>query len=250
MPDLTDYEARIIQEIAAWKAEKSDPYTRLTTTLTRPFAWGLQHVIPESTARAAIATAYSTSTWLASPAEILEKGGVTSVEALRHKSLELSDRLADIVAHESQAAAAVDGAVTGTAGVLLSVADVGMLAILALRAIQRTGQCYGYPLDGPVHRPYVLGILMLAGLKSHDERLEFLGRLRDVQSWALGEAVEAIATERIAQKLIEVASLESIPGIGAILGCASNVYFIRQVLRAARHVFQERWLGDNKKGPG
>jgi hypothetical protein len=247
MPEVTQYEAGIIREIASWKAEKHDPYHRLTAGLTRPLARGLQHVIPQSTARAAIETAYNTSKWLASSADILEKGGVGSVDELRHKSLELSDQLADVVGHESQTMAAVDGAVTGAGGVLLSVADVGMLAVLALRAVHRTGQCYGYSLDRPEDRAYALGILMLAGLKSHAERLEVMGKLRNVEQWALGEAVEAVAIERIAQKLIEVASLESIPGLGLVLGSASNLYFIRQVLRAARHVFQERWLRENGK---
>jgi len=244
---LTDYEARVAQAIAVWKAEKLGLYGQVTARMTKPFAWALKHVVPEVAARKAIEAAYATSDWLASPAEILEKGGVHSLPELQHKSLELSDRLADQVAHGSQAMAAVDGAVTGVGGFLLAAADVGALAVVALRAIHRTGHCYGYPLDRPEDRAYVLGILMAVGTKSPTERLEVLGKLQNVKSWILAETVEALAIERLAGQLVELASLGAVPGLGAVLGGGANLIFIRQVLRGGRCIFQERWLRDNGK---
>jgi hypothetical protein len=244
---LTDYETKAVQEIAAWKSEKLGLYGHVTSRMTKPLAWALQHVIPEVAARKAIEAAYATSDWLASPGEILEKGGVQTLPELQHKSLELSDRLADQVAHGSQAMAAVDGAVTGVGGFLLAAADVGALAVVALRAIHRTGHCYGYPLDGPEDRAYVLGILMAVGTKSPAERLEVLGKLQNVKSWILAETVEALAIERLAAQLVELASLGAVPGLGAVLGGGANLIFIRQVLRGGRCIFQERWLRDNAR---
>src|SRR5262249_40168287 len=126
---LTEYEARVVQEIATWKAEPTGLYTLLTGRLTKPFAWALRHVIPAAAARKAIEAAYATSDWLATPEEALEKGGVEKLEELQHKSLELSDSLADQVATGSKAIAAADGAVTGAGGFLLAAADVGALAV-------------------------------------------------------------------------------------------------------------------------
>lgn len=247
MADPTNYEARIIREIAAWKGERLGLYSRVTSSVTRPFAWALRQVIPEVAARKAIAAAYATSDWLASPAEVIEKGGVESLEELQHKSLELSDRLADRIGLGSQAVAFVDGVVTGAGGFLLAAADVGALAVVALRAIHRLGHCYGYPLDQPPDRAYVLGILMVAGIKSPDERLEVLGKLERVEHWMLAETVEALAMESLSKQLVKLASLEAVPGIGAFFGSAANVVFVRQVLNAARRVFQERWLRENGK---
>lgn len=246
-PALTDYEARAVHSIARWKATPLSTYGRVTNGITKPFAWALKKVIPESAARSAIAAAYSTSDWLTSPSEVLEKGGVHTVEELRHKSLELSDLLADKIGLGSQALALVDGAVTGIGGFILAAADVGALAIVALRAIQRVGHCYGYPLDQPQDRPYVLGVLMVAGIKSPVERLELLGKLQQVEHWFLSEAVEALAMEAVSKQFVKLASLEAVPGIGAVFGSAANVIFMRQVLAAARNVFQERWLRDNGK---
>src|SRR5262245_20347838 len=244
---LTDYEARVVQEIATWKAEPPGLYTLLTGRLTKPFAWALQHVIPEAAARKAIETAYAASDWLATPDEAIAKGGVEKLEELQHKSLELSDSLADHVATGSKAIAAVDGAVTGVGGFMLAAADVGALTVVALRAIHRTGHCYGYPLDQPQDRAWVMGILLVVGTKSSTERLEMLGRLQNVESWVLAETGEALAMERLAGQLVELASLEAVPGIGAVIGTGTNVMFVGHVLKAARCVFQERWLRGNGK---
>jgi hypothetical protein len=244
---LTQYEADVVKEISAWKARKPGLYTRITVGLTTPFAWALKHVIPEITVRKAIEAAYATSDWLSNPNEFLQKGGVKTLDELQHKSLELSDRLADLIATGSQTIAAADGAVTGAGGFLLAAADVGTLAVVALRAIQRTGHCYGYPLDQPQDRSWVLGVLLVAGTKSTTERLELLGKLQNVEGWVLAETLEALAMERLAQQFVELASLGAIPGIGAVIGTGTNLIFIRQVLKAARCVFQERWLRGNNK---
>jgi hypothetical protein len=244
---LTNYESRVVQEIAAWKVEPPGLYTQLTGRLTKPFAWALRHVIPEAAARKAIEAAYATSDWLAAPDEAIAKGGVEKLEELQHKSLELSDSLADHVATGSKTIAAVDGAVSGAGGFMLAAADVGALTVVALRAIHRTGHCYGYRLDQPQDRAWVLGILLVVGTKSPTERLEMLGRLQNVESWVLAETVEALAMERLTGQLLELASLEAVPGIGAVIGTGTNVMFVGHVLKAARCVFQERWLRANGK---
>lgn len=247
MSPLTDYETRMVGEIAAWKGAPLGLYGRVTNGITRPFAWALRKVVPEMAARKAIEAAYATSDWLASPAEVLDKGGVARLEELQHKSLELSDRLADRIGLGSQAAAFVDGAVTGAGGFFLAAADVGALAVVALRAIHRLGHCYGYPLDQPNDRAYVLGILMVAGIKSPVERIEVLGKLEQVENWMLAETIEALALEALSKQFLKLASLEAVPGVGAVFGSAANVVFVRQVLNAARRIFQERWLRGNDR---
>ena len=88
---------------------------------------------------------------------------------------------------------------------------------------------------------------MVVGTKSTTERLELLGKLQNVERWALAETAEALAMERISQFLVELASLDAVPGIGAVIGTGANLIFIRQVLKGARCVFQERWLRANGK---
>ena len=96
---------------------------------------------------ASFTAAYATADWLASPDWVLKKAHVAHVDELHAKPLEDCDRLAAQVGFGSQAIALVDGVVTGAGGFVLAAADVGALTIVALRAICRVGQCYGYALD-------------------------------------------------------------------------------------------------------
>lgn len=249
MGQLSDYESQVVRDIAAWKGRVPGAYSRVTNGLTRPFARVLSRIVPQRAAIAAITTAYVTADWLASPDWVLKKAHVACLAELQARPLEFCDRLADRVGFGSQTIALVDGVVTGAGGFVLAAADVGALTIVALRAICRVGQCYGYALDRPQDRPYVLGIMMVAGIKNPAERLDMLGKLEEVRQWALGETIEAVAVEAVAAQLVRLASLEAVPGLGALFGSAANVVFVRQVLRAARHIFQERRLRDSGKVP-
>ena len=114
--------------------------------------------------------------------------------------------------------------------------------MLSLRAIHRTSYCYGFELDRPQDRPYLLGVLLAATAKSADERRELLDKLKDVETSFLGEALEAVAVNNISARLLRIASLEAIPWIGTVFGSAANLAYMQQVTIGARRIFQERWL--------
>ena len=247
--EVNAYEREVIRKIAAWKTRRTAPLRNVFDRLSRPLAWGLNRVLPASAINAAISAACSTSQWLA------EVHGSTRLPSLSHttdcsrQSLELCDRLAARVGRVAQTAALLDGAVTGMAGFLLAPVDVGTLTIVALSAIHRTGQCYGFSLDQASDRPYVLAILMLAGTDSLHERQQLLAQLEDFRGWVLARTIEAIAIESLTRQFMQLAVLESIPGIGIALGAAFNVAFIRRVLTDCQRVFQQRWLLENDRIP-
>jgi hypothetical protein len=64
----------------------------------------------------------------------------------------------------------------------------------------------------------------------------------------MNETVEAVLIEGLSKQLIQIASLEAIPGIGAAIGSTTNLLFSRQVTRSARCIFQERWLRAHDRG--
>src|SRR5262249_37782372 len=65
----------------------------------------------------------------------------------------------------------------------------------------------------------------------------------------LARTIEAIAIESLTRQFMQLAVLESIPGIGIALGAAFNVAFIRRVLTDCQRVFQQRWLLENDRIP-
>lgn len=250
MTSLSDYEAQIVRNIAAWKAEKISLYGRIANGATKPIANIFGRMIPNSVGVHGISAAYAATGWMTGADEILKRSGVASLDELHAKPLQFCDQMAGQIDRGSQAFAAVDGAITGAGGFLLAAADVVALTMIVLRAIRQTGHCYGFSLDRPQDRPYVLGILMVACTRSPAERLELYGKLADIEKWWMNQAVEATLIEGLSRQLLKLASLEAIPGIGAVLGSTANLAFCRHVTRAARCIFQERWLTERNKIPG
>lgn len=247
MTPLTDYEATVAQSIAAWKSEKLSLYNRAATTVTAPVASLFSHLLPKAATTQGITAAYSASDWLVGADVVLKHAGLKSLDELRQQPLEFCDKLAMQVDRKSQSLAAVDGAVTGAGGFLLAAADVFALMLIVLRAIRHTGHCYGYALDREEDRPYVLGVLMVACTKTPTERVEMLGKLSNIETWLMNETVEAVMIEGLSKQLIQIASLEAIPGIGAAFGSAANLLFSRHVTRSSRCIFQERWLRERDR---
>ena len=237
---INTHEQQVIRQIAEWRMQRRARIGSLLNHLSRPFGWGLSRLLPKSAINAAISGAYSASQWLAA-----SHGGPHDVSELRRRSLELSDSLAARVRRSAQRAAFINGAVTGMAGFLFAPVDVGALTLIALNAIHRTGQCYGYQLAEPEDRPYVLAILMLAGTDALSERRQLVARLQDFRSWVFTRTVESLAMETLTRQFVQITALEAVPGIGMAIGSAMNLAFIRQVLGDCQRVFQQRWLSDN-----
>jgi hypothetical protein len=240
------YEAGVIRQIAAWQTQRPALFNRLAGGASRPLSRFLGRLIPETSIRAAVSSAYECSTWLANPGWLKSAARGVSLDELRTASLELSDALADRIGGVTQVSAFVGGAVTGAGGLFSAPVDVGMLMMIALNGIRRVGHCYGYPLDQPEDRPYVLAILMLAGTQDLRARQELMGPLGDFKNWVLARSIESVAVDRLTGQFVRIAGMEAFPGLGAIVGAALNLAFMRQVLIDAKRVFQQRWLGDNR----
>src|SRR5262249_2665649 len=154
------------------------------------------------------------------------------------KPLEECDRLANLVGAGSQAIALAEGAATGAGGPLTTVIDIPLLFVLALRTIIKIGHCYGYALDQPSDRSYVLGVLLAATSDSLATRRERLVRLRQVEDWLLEETQRDLIAQELASILFQLEVFEEVPGVGAISGALLNLAFIRRADTTARREFQ------------
>jgi hypothetical protein len=157
---LTTYEAEQLRQIAAWKSEPTNPLSELWKMISLPVARAVETVIPEAVVRSAIERSYDASELIAGRKDIQRQAGVKSIRGLRGKPLEECDRLAKQVGQGAQMLATAEGAATGAGGALTTLVDVPILFILALRTILKIGYCYGYPLDQPRDRPFVVGVLI------------------------------------------------------------------------------------------
>jgi hypothetical protein len=244
---LTPYEAEVVQEIATWKSRPRNPIAELFDMVAMPVADLVEKVIPDNLVQAAIAISYNLSDVFAGQEDIKRQAGVRELGDLLKKPLEQCDRLAVQVGFGAQAVATVEGAATGAGGVLTTLIDIPLMFVLALRTIIKIGHCYGYPLDRERDRHFVLGILIAASSSSVQVRRRRLEELKQIEHMLLEETQEEIIAEEALSLLFQLEIFEEVPGVGMISGALLNLFFIRRVDRTARHVFQERWLGDNGK---
>jgi hypothetical protein len=244
---LTPYEAQQIQAIAAWKSKPPNGFAELYKRFSLAGAQIVKKVIPDRLVAVTIEKCYDVAERLARRDNSSREAGVKNLTELRKKPLEVCDHLAAQVSDGSQILATAEGAVTGVGGLFTTFIDVPALFIVALRTILKIGHCYGYPLDTPRDRNFVLGVLIAALSGTLETRRRRLETLHEIEDLLIEETQEEIVGEEILSVLFQLEVFADIPGIGAISGALLNLAFIRRVDRTAQHVFQERWLRDNGK---
>jgi hypothetical protein len=244
---LTVYEQRQVEKIASWKAAQANPFAELFHAAVRPITWLVELVVPDSLALGAIDAAYKASELSATQSDIQLQANVRDIRDLHHATLEDCDRLSRRVGTMAQGLATVEGAATGAGGVWTTLADVPLLFALCLRTIIKTGHCYGYPLDRPSDKAWVLGALAVALSNSSEQRSLLLGRLRDIEELLIDEVQEDVLVQETASLLTQMEIFEDIPVFGAATGALLNLAVAHRTDVTARHLFQERWLRDNGK---
>jgi hypothetical protein len=267
MPAMTPYEQRALRELRAWQAEPPSWGTRLLAKPGSKVAGIVQVVVPVSALRAALEGADRLGRKLADERSILARAGAPSLEALRRGPLEQCDRVARTVSRRAMALGGGTGAVFGVAGGFGLVADIPALLTLALRTVHRLGLCYGEaPAEGAARR-LGIGVFALVSANSAEEKALALRALRHdtaLLDAAWRDGVERV-TERELAKEATIYSVQNlartiglnlgkrkaagtIPIVGAAVGAAVNAWYLADVARTARYVFQERWLLERHPG--
>ena len=158
---MTEYEERIVTEIALWKAETPSRVARAFEVLRKPFNDVTGRVVTGSTVQSWCTRVESLVNQQAGRDEIARAAGVRAVEELAHRSLEECDQLAQDVSVHAQRRAIVESTAAGVAGIVGAALYIPILLGAAIRAIRRIGHCYGYPLTTERDRHYVMGVLEL-----------------------------------------------------------------------------------------
>ncbi len=259
---LLPYEKKVLQELRHWQAEKPGWGSRLLAAPSGKAAEVVQALIPASALRAALEGAHRVAQKLSTQRSILKRAGVAELKELRAQPLEVCDRMAKTVARRAMAVAGAGGAAFGVAGAAGLVADVPALITLALRSIVQTGLCYGEnALSDPDSR-LAIGVFALASANTEEEKKTAVAALRDYGDGLLDvawrEGVERAAEREFAKEaaIFSVQNLAkklginigkrkaagAIPVFGALVGGSVNAWYLYDIARCSRYVFQERWL--------
>jgi len=217
--------------------------------------------VPVTALRAALNGLNDTAFRYSGRGAMLKAIAAEGPDGQRKQALERCDEMARIVERRAMAVAGASGALFGMAGAAGMVLDVPALLGLALRTVHRTALCYGEQGLDQEHKAMAVGIFALASANSREEKTAALGALRtrsELLDIAWREGVERVAEREMAKEaaVFSLQNLSSriglqlgrrkfmgvVPVLGAAVGASMNAWYIHDISRVARFVYQERWL--------
>ncbi len=244
---LTDYEQAQVEKIAAWKASHPNAFGDLFHRVTRPMARLVEFIVPDAVALRAIDAVYTAAELAATQEDIKLQAGVADLSELRQKPMQVCDDLSRRVGTTGQDVATFEGALTGAGGVWTTLLDIPLLYAVCLRTIIKAGHSYGYALDRPTDKAWVMGALTVALSDSRVRRADLVVQLRTIEDLLLEDIQENVIIEETASLLTQVEIFQDVPVFGAAGGALLNLWVAYRADLTARHLFQERWLRDNGK---
>lgn len=264
---ISAYEKIQHSEIVKWQQEEPSVVAQAMNMALKPVSWVVSKVIPTKAINGALVAFDGIAQFLTDTNDIKRDGGVNTIAELRHKDLQLSDKLANQIHNWANGVATAEGMAAGTTGLIGMVVDIPTLITMSMRVIHKIGLCYGYECNTEADKKFILAILSAAGANTVEEKAISVSTLQSMsvviskttwkkmaekaaqEKWGIEAAILAIRSlaKRLGINLTKRKALQAIPVVGAGVGAAMNLAFINDVAWAARRSFQERWLVDNGK---
>src|ERR1035438_2920179 len=152
-------------------------------------------------------------------------------------NIEMLDLIADETIRGSMRIAAVEGAGLGMGGMFTIIPDLGILAAITIRMIQKLSLIYGFSYTTEKEeRELWVAAASAAGVDVSRELVE-----KQVVSKFIPRVIQRIATSASAE-MVEKWTARLIPVVSSVIGAGLNYYFMRVWgERAVRH-FRQRHL--------
>ena len=152
---------------------------------------------------------------------LLKEVGAKSLEELA-KDPERAARISQALANQNKIIAALQGAVTGSAGVIGAALDVPISLALALRSIYHTGRAYGFEL------------------KAEDQNIvEYIFKQLD-----LGTIAEKQALLATVRTLSQVAQTHNMSQLQQLLGSSNDTEVLKKLLANDDGSFKWAWMNN------
>jgi len=263
--NLDKYEKEQMRAIDVWKQEKPSVISTALGFVMFPISLLIQTFVPRSAIRCAISGTSWAAERFADEGDVMRKGRVSEIDALKRKDLRLSDKLANEVHNWAIGIASAEGVGLGIWGIYGLMLDIPFIVALALRTIQKIGLCYGFRCKDEEGKRFVLAVLSAACPNTPSEKADAVKILRTIDGMISRKTLKTLAEKAAQRQLAKEAVmisiknlgrqlginiserkvLQAIPAIGAVVGASVNGWFINDVSWAARRAFQERWLIEN-----
>jgi hypothetical protein len=267
MKKLDEYEKSQVAEIEAWKRARPSSSMRTFAALASPFAWILDWIASDQSIQEILVRANESAAKAADRGYLLQSAGIRKIEEMQDQPLEVCDNFSLDAENWALATATTGGALIGSGGICSISSDIQFLITLALRTIHNIGLCYGYGGHSPQYLQFVLGIMAASAANSEEEKEEALSAL-ELSMFTIPRQTRQTVATKAAQKVVVKGAhaiglgklahwlgvnmsrrkaLQTVPAWGGVVGSSVNWLYLRDVSIAARRIFQERWLRENRK---
>jgi uncharacterized protein (DUF697 family) len=167
----------------------------------------------------------------------LTYGGVYSVD------IEVLDQIADQTIRGSMKIAAAEGAGFGMGGMFTIIPDLGILAAITIRMIQKLSLVYGFSYNTEQEEAELwVAAASAAGVDISRDLVE-----KRVVSKFIPRVIQRIAASASAE-MVEKWTARLIPVVSSVIGAGLNYYFMRVWGQRAVNHFRQRHLDLRKRG--
>ncbi|HTF45433.1 MAG TPA: EcsC family protein [Terriglobales bacterium] len=162
---------------------------------------------------------------------------VTTFAGLYSLDVRVLDQVAEKVIRGGMKIAAVEGAGFGLGGVMTIVPDLGILAAVTLRTIQKLSLIYGFEFNTDDETAELwIAAATAAGVDISREMLE-----KEVISKFVPRVIQRIAV-KASTEVVEKWAGRVIPLVSSVIGAGLNYYFVRAWGKRAGTHFRQRHL--------
>ena len=212
--NLGEYEKEQIRAIEEWKNEKPPVIVSAFGVVMFPISLLIQTFVPRSAIQRAISGTNWAAEWFADEGDVMRKGGVSEIDALRTKDLKLSDKLANEVHNRAIGIASAEGVGSGLWGISGLALDIPFIITFALRTIHKIGLCYGYKNNDEKGRQFVLALLSAAGANTASERADAVKMLRAIDVMIAKQTLKRVTEKAVERQLAKEPVMVSVKNLG------------------------------------
>lgn len=179
---------------------------------------------------------------------------ISDLREVRRVDLRALDRVARRSVEAHRRAAAVEGGVSGLAGLPGLVMDVPALYGLIFRMIQEISLAYGFPVAPPSERIHILKVLDVGHRSDPEARRNGLQEIeavqgllhagvptREIEKQVLLRGLQALA-EKLGVELAHRKLAQALAVVGSVVGAGVNYQLLGEVGDTAWHAYRRRFL--------
>lgn len=267
MIELPPYERRALQEIKAFKNPQESAFGRVWGQITAPVGKFANYVFDTPVGKAVtkavqgiVSMLNDGASWSVRTESIyaeFRSDGCTSVRGptdIHRLSLEQVDKTVGHLAAKYKAFAAAEGAAAGTLGAPAIIADVPVLAGIALRAVNEFAAYYGFETSTQSERMFAMAVLSAASSPTVATKQVALAELtrasvmigqrktwEELQKVLSVNAIKKVA-EALGVRLTKAKLAQVVPVTGAVVGAGFNAWYLGAVSETAYMLYRERFL--------